>query len=153
MRFIALFTACAIKNNLGMANHKIRDNQITASSVFRNDVTGFRASLARLNLTKVTNLHVGAWAQIEGGQNPWLQVDFLVKRIICAVLTQGRQDEYQFVKTYTIRESSDGWHFVEYKDRGMTKVPENTFLILSSKKKLDKGTCSASIDRIFVAFL
>ncbi|XP_028407274.1 uncharacterized protein LOC114529904, partial [Dendronephthya gigantea] len=126
VEFYGRYEACEIKSYLGMANHEILDSQITASSVYGNDITAHRASLARINLTQVIGTHYGAWAQ-HADQNPWLQVDFLVKRIICAVLTQGRQDAFQFVKTYTMHESSDGLNFVEYKDRGAGKIFQANF--------------------------
>ncbi|XP_028412252.1 uncharacterized protein LOC114535069 [Dendronephthya gigantea] len=126
VEFYGRYEACEIKSYLGMANHEILDSQITASSVYGNDITAHRASLARINLTQVIGTHYGAWAQ-HADQNPWLQVDFLVKRIICAVLTQGRQDSFQFVKTYIMHESSDGLNFVEYKDRGAGKVFQANF--------------------------
>ena len=103
---------------LGMENGKIRDDQITASSIYS---SYYRPRNGRLNFKATTNRH-GAWASGPLDLNQWLQVDFKRSTLITGISTQGRQDANEHVTTYTISSSDDGKNFHSFKAGALLKV-------------------------------
>lgn len=101
-----------------MESNEIRDDQITASSEWRDH---HRAANGRLNFMAEGRKR-GAWSAATNDLNQWLQVDFQRSTIVTGISTQGRQDSNQFVKSYTISFSDDGKNFYCYKAGGMLKV-------------------------------
>ena len=101
-----------------MENGQILDSQITASSQY--DVNHGPTN-ARLNF-KAHGGRSGAWSSRRNDVNQWLQIDFNYPATIDEILTQGRQSTNQWVKTYTVSYSNDGFTFNPYRHRGLTKV-------------------------------
>ena len=87
-----------------MESGKIKDSQITASSVW-DDYHG--ASNARLNFVQKS----GSWSSRSNDLHQWLQVDFKYEATITAIQTQGRGSYGQWVKSYTLSYSDDGVKF------------------------------------------
>ena len=63
--------------------------------------------------------YASAWCSVGSADpNPWIQVDFITKVYITAVITQGRGDYDQWVTEYQVAYSSDGqdWQHVTNKN-------------------------------------
>ncbi|CAB4003658.1 Hypothetical predicted protein [Paramuricea clavata] len=97
-----------------MQSGKIPDSRITASSEWDGN-SGPR--YGRLHGNKF-------WlAARSPDTNQWLQIDFKYKATVTEILTQGRPDYNQWVRSYTIAYSDDGVNFTTYKgDKGQDKV-------------------------------
>ena len=67
----------------------------------------------------------GAWSAKYNNANQWLQVDLGKISKITAVATQGRQENSQWVKSYTLEYSLYGTAFVPYKENNAVKVNKN----------------------------
>lgn len=104
-----------------MQNDKLPNSALSASSQY-NGRAG--PENARLHFYAERGRY-GAWIAQKQDHNQWLQVDFGVETVITRIATQGRQDAAQWVKEYTLRYSTDGFHFKQYQPSGSTKV---TFL-------------------------
>ncbi|KAM3934982.1 coagulation factor V [Leptodactylus fuscus] len=100
---------------LGMENYNIKDMQITASS---HKSTWFSSpwlpSLARLNMAGSVN----AWQAKSNNNQQWLQIDFLVKKRITGIMTQGaRSFTYDlYVNSYSVQYSDNGKTWKSYMD-------------------------------------
>ncbi|XP_028411620.1 EGF-like repeat and discoidin I-like domain-containing protein 3 [Dendronephthya gigantea] len=102
---------------LGMESRDINDEQITASSERDNN---HKAARGRLNFTPRDGIR-GAWTSQHKDVNQWLQVDFQRSTLVTGISTQGRQDERQYVKSYTISFSKDGENFQNFSQGGVKK--------------------------------
>ena len=81
-----------------MESRIIKDSQISASSEWDNLHS---AQNARLNFHQPGKYH--AWvSKFYDHATSWLQVDFENLTVITEVLTQGRGDRSQWVKTFTL---------------------------------------------------
>ena len=78
---------------LGMENGQIRDDQITASSIYS---SYYCPRNGRLNF-KPTTGRKGAWASVSRDLNQWLQVDFQQFTFFTGISIQGRQDYHESV--------------------------------------------------------
>ena len=121
------------KQPLGMESKKIPDDRISASSEWN---ANHGPSNARLNFQPAGG-KTGAWSAKTNDVNQWLQVDFGDTKKVTAILTQGRQELDQWVKTYTVSYSQDGSTFIDYKQNGQKKVSQShpsppCFALLSS---------------------
>lgn len=102
-----------------MESGHIRDDQITASSEYDRN---HRASNGRLNF-RAGGGRTGAWSALHNNRYQWLQVDFRRPPIITGISIQGRPDCCrQFVSSYTISFSDNGWNFHSYKPGGKLYV-------------------------------
>ena len=99
-----------------MENGEILDSQITASSEWARN---HGASNARLNLQRPGHSH--AWVP-RTSSGSWLQVNFELLAIVSEVLTQGRGDNPQWVKSYALSFSNNGLDFHPYRQNGVVKV-------------------------------
>lgn len=63
-----------------------------------------------------------AWYARKNDRKQWLQVDFGTSTRVTRVVTQGRQNGVQWVKTYYVSYSTNGQSFRTYKEQGRTKV-------------------------------
>ncbi|KAL9964183.1 hypothetical protein ACROYT_G027778 [Oculina patagonica] len=93
---------------LGMESRRIKDDQITASSVIH------AAHQARLNFK---GGHGGWTAETKDG-NQWIQVDLGNNTKITGLATQGEYKYDQWVTKYKIQYSDDGMNFRYYKVPG-----------------------------------
>ncbi|XP_033100929.1 lactadherin-like, partial [Anneissia japonica] len=92
---------------LGVENGTIHSNQLTASSEYLNSLGAHRG---RLNTVSDAG-GFGAWAAANNDLDQWIQADLgSVKRVV-GVITQGRSDEDQWVKTYKVNYSTNGGIF------------------------------------------
>ena len=107
-----------------MENGEILDAQITASSEY---ASNHGASNARLNLRRPGHSH--AWVP-RTASGSWLQVDFELQATVAEVLTQGRGDHPQWVKSYSLSYSSNGLDFHPYRQNGVVKVNESILSML-----------------------
>ncbi|EDO48093.1 predicted protein, partial [Nematostella vectensis] len=83
---------------MGIEDGRIPNRAITASSESDRD---HGAARARLN-TRKEGKKRGAWSAKKLDRRQWLQVDLGKQALITKVLTQGRQDHNQWVKTYKL---------------------------------------------------
>jgi hypothetical protein len=112
--FKVIFSVSACKEALGMQSGRIPDSRIKASSEWPGGNWGPRYS--RLHGDK-------CWFAHPPDDNQWLQIDFKYKATVTEILTQGRTQYDQWVKSYTIAYSDDGVNFTTYKgDKGEDKV-------------------------------
>uniref|UniRef100_G1NNF4 Coagulation factor V n=1 Tax=Meleagris gallopavo TaxID=9103 RepID=G1NNF4_MELGA len=97
---------------LGMESGKIKNTQITASSVKTSWFSTWEPSLARLNQKGKIN----AWRAKSNNNQQWLQIDLLTIKKITAVATQGVKSvsAENFVKTYVILYSNQGSEWKSY---------------------------------------
>ena len=98
--------------DLGMESESIPDNKIKASSE-KNANTA--AKNGRLN-------SASSWCAETSDINPYLEIDLQTLHIICAVSTQGNSQADQWVKTYTLKLSTDGSTWIGYTEIGQLKV-------------------------------
>ena len=118
-KFIAIL-ACLNPKALGMESGKIPDSRITASSEWD---SFHGASNARLNFCKYS----GSWSSRYNNQNQWLQVDFQYRATITDILTQGRGNHHQWVRSYTVSFSNKGRKFKLYRRSWKIKVRYSYF--------------------------
>ena len=107
-QLFVFYTGCSYP--LGMENRDLPDAQITASSEY--DAT-HGPSNGRLNF-KAGRGKTGAWSAKTNDVHQWLQVDLGQEMEVQAIQSQGRQDRYQWVKSYTVSYSNDGITFTAY---------------------------------------
>ena len=100
--------------DLGMENGTIPDSKITASSEQNANTP---AKNGRLNFTSGSS-----WCARTSDANPYQQIDLQTLHIICAMSTQGNSQGDQWVKNYTIKLSTDGSFWTDYKEGGQVKV-------------------------------
>ncbi|XP_041481555.1 discoidin domain-containing receptor 2-like [Lytechinus variegatus] len=97
---------------LGMNDKTIKDEQLSASSVYMNNTLSFGPQNARLHL----NQGAGAWCPVNAqpessGHYEYLQVDLLNLTVILALSTQGRWDTdfgNEFTSRFRLELSRDG---------------------------------------------
>lgn len=100
---------------LGMEDHRITDQQITASSSLDQD---HGPANARLNANK----NPGFWSANTNDENQWIQVDFGRNVKIASVFTQGKSNT-EWVNSFTLTYSEDGAStFQTYQENGIDKV-------------------------------
>lgn len=113
-------SACKDPKALGMQSEKIPGSRLTASSQWNG---AWGPSYGRLHGNK-------CWIARYRDVNQWLEIDFKFKATIAEILTQGRRDSNQWVKSYTVAYSDDGTNFKMYKDKGQDKVKYSTIIRL-----------------------
>lgn len=97
---------------VGIQSGRIKNGQITASSVYNKY---HAAWLARLYRTR-RGSYVGAWSARHNNHNQWLQIDFRRSMKVTGIATQGRHDSDQWVTAYYIYYSMDGVYFSKVKN-------------------------------------
>ncbi|KAG8589698.1 hypothetical protein GDO81_006499 [Engystomops pustulosus] len=100
---------------LGLENYNIKDAQITASSHKSSWYSSsWLPSLARLNKAGSVN----AWQAKSNNNQQWLQIDFLVRKKITGMMTQGASSfgTEMYVTTYAIQYSDNGKNWNSYID-------------------------------------
>ncbi|KAJ8253052.1 hypothetical protein GJAV_G00208600 [Gymnothorax javanicus] len=100
---------------LGMESGRIKDLQITASSVAYYWLSGtWQPSLARLNKQGKAN----AWQAKTNNMQQWLQVELKEVKKITGIVTQGAKTfgTEMYVTEYTIEYSKDGRSWIKYKE-------------------------------------
>ena len=117
-----------------MESGEITDGQITASSEWSST---HAPSLARLNRVKEGN-KAGSWAAKTNDVNQWLQIELGSDYTkVTRIVTQGRSDYDQWVKTYKLQYSEDGVNYQFYREQGQTEdkvLKQNIFSNIGSKQ-------------------
>ncbi|XP_033124404.1 discoidin domain-containing receptor tyrosine kinase B-like [Anneissia japonica] len=96
------FTECL--EPLGMESGDIFDEQLSESSYWIGP-TDHSARRGRLNLTPLAGSYIGGWCVGNGESDlihPWIQINLLVEHNVTGIQTQGRNDQGQWVRIYTI---------------------------------------------------
>lgn len=101
-----------------MEDLTIANEQITASSVVNSSST---ASNGRLHFPG-GELVFGSWTSEFNNSNQWLQVDFHETTYIAEILSQGRQDYDEWVKSYFVSSSDDGVNFYYHNSSWYSEV-------------------------------
>ena len=106
---------------LGVEDGRVPDPLMRASSFYNYYCAPFNA---RLNRRRHGRLG-GAWCAKRRDRRQWLQIDFGALTKVCRVATQGRQNSAQWVKSYYIKYSRNGYKFTPYREGRRTKVTFN----------------------------
>ena len=103
---------------LGLEDMRVPNPMLRASS-YQNYYC--RPGSGRLNGRRAGR-QGGAWCAKRRDRRQWLQVDFGALTRVTRIATQGRQNSVQWVKTYYLSYSKNGYRFIPYKENGRTKV-------------------------------
>ena len=103
---------------LGIEDKKIPYSAFSASSKWNSN---HGPSRARLNTVRQGH-KTGAWSAKRNDRRQWIQVDLGTRTTVTQILTQGRQDANQWVKTYTVSYGNNGRKFVAYRAKGRVRV-------------------------------
>lgn len=103
---------------LGVEDKRIPDSDMMASSEWS---ANHGAKNGRLN-SKKTGSNRGAWSALRNDRHQWLGVRFGNVVKVTMIATQGRQDYRQWVKTYKLEYSLDGYEYKTYSIKGKPKV-------------------------------
>jgi len=87
-----------------LEDKRLRRGAITASTYYNKYLAPWHG---RLN-------HRWSWSARRSTRTQWLQVYFGGLARITGILSQGRQDANQWVKTFVLTFSRDGLNFVKY---------------------------------------
>ena len=68
----------------------------------------------------------GAWCSKRRDRHQWLQIDFGALTKVYRIASQGRQNSAQWVTSYSLSYSKNGYKFITYKEGGRTKVSSET---------------------------
>ena len=96
--------------DLGMANKKILDSQLSAST----ELSGYPASFGRLYGSS-------GWKAESSNSFDWYQVDFIKHAKVMSIKSRGVSSSY-YVKVFKLSYSSNGVDFFEYVDVKRVKV-------------------------------
>ena len=106
---------------LGMQNKQIPDSAITASSYMYWYHKPGKAENGRLHFLPTSD-RVGGWVARWHDNNPFFQVHFGGWRKVTRVAIQGRQDQDQWVESFSLSYGYDSVSFQDYKEEGVKKV-------------------------------
>ncbi|CAH3172634.1 unnamed protein product [Porites evermanni] len=103
---------------LGLEDKRVHDKMMRASSYYNYYC---RPASGRLNGRRAGR-YGGAWCAKRSDRRQWLQVDFGAIAKVSRVATQGRQNGAQWVKSYYLSYSRNGYRFITYKENGRAKL-------------------------------
>ena len=103
---------------LGVEDGRVPDPLMRASSFYNYYCGPFNARLNRRRYSR----YGGAWCAKRRNKRQWLQVDFGALTRVSRVATQGRQNSAQWVTSYYISYSRNGYKFTPYREGRRTKV-------------------------------
>lgn len=107
-----------ISKSFGISRGKIPNKDMKASS----EVDKYHAAyLARLNLQPKGRFK-GGWSAKRNNRRQWIQVDFRRFRRITKVAIQGRADAKQYVTSFAVAYSPDGYRWTPFKVNSRLKV-------------------------------
>lgn len=89
---------------IGLEDKRIRDGAMQASTYYNRYLAPWHG---RIN-------NRWSWSARRSVRNQWLQVYFGVLARLTGINSQGRQDANQWVKTFILTFSRDGFNFVKY---------------------------------------
>lgn len=126
-----------------MDTNKIPDSRMTASSSFRMSEL---PHYGRLNETRQN----GAWCPKSRNNSEYLQVDMGTVYYVCAVETQGRAADYEWVTAYILRFSLDGIIWNSYYENNVEKVFSGNRDRTSIVKNVLKNYVKARFVRFYI---
>ena len=103
---------------LGLEDGRVPDPLIRASSFYNYYCGPFNARLNRRRYGR----QGGAWCAKKRDRRQWLQVDFGALSTVSGVATQGRQNSAQWVTSYYVSYSRNGYKFAPYREGRRTRV-------------------------------
>ena len=103
---------------LGLEDGRVPDPLIRASSFYNYYCGPLNARLNRRRYGR----QGGAWCAKRRDRRQWLQVDFGALSTVSGVATQGRQNSAQWVTSYYISYSRNGYKFAPYREGRRTRV-------------------------------
>ena len=101
-----------------MESGKIPNSALTASTQLG---AAFGPENARLHFKGAAG-RLGAWIPLHQDHNQWLMVDFGKETQVGGISTQGYYNAEHWVKSFSLRYSSDGSSFQQYQPESHTKV-------------------------------
>ena len=120
-----------ISKSFGLSSGKIPNKSMKASS----EADKYHAAfLARLNF-KPKGRFKGGWSAKKNNRRQWIQVDFKRYRRVTKVATQGRADAKQYVTSFAVASSPDGYRWTPFRVNSRLKVRSN-------KKKTSMHSCN-----------
>ena len=114
------------QSELGMANGKLPNNAITATSIYNQYFGPERARLGTLK----SGSYAGAWIPKSNDLGQWIQVDLGKITKITRIATQGRQDAGHWVKSYSLTYSVEGGPFLSYSNNLVCKNETTSHMII-----------------------
>ena len=100
---------------LGIANRRISDGQMSASSQWD---TNCAANQGRLHFQAASGTG-GSWTARTNDIHQWLQIDLANQQTkVTGVATQGRNGQNQWVTKYRLQYGEDGENFKFHKEQG-----------------------------------
>ncbi|CAH3022884.1 unnamed protein product [Porites evermanni] len=108
---------------LGLEDGRVPDPLIRASSFYNYYCGPFNARLNRRRFGR----QGGAWCAKGRDRRQWLQVDFGALSTVSAVATQGRQNSAQWVTSYYISYSRNGYKFAPYREGRRTRIFQGNY--------------------------
>ena len=103
---------------LGMESGQIPNSAVTASSQLGG---AYGPENARLHYKGGVG-RLGAWIPLTQDHSQWLQVDFGAETQVTGISTQGYYNADHWVKSYSLKYSTDGSNFHHYQPDSHTKV-------------------------------
>jgi len=103
---------------LGLEDKRVHNKMMRASSYYNYYCGPWNG---RLNGRRYGR-YGGAWCAKRRDRRQWLQIDFGALAKVYRIASQGRQNSAQWVTSYSLSYSKNGYKFVTYKERGRTKV-------------------------------
>lgn len=120
-----------ISKSFGLSSGKIPNKSMKSSS----EADKYHAAfLARLNF-KPKGRFKGGWSAKKNNRRQWIQVDFKRYRRVTKVATQGRADSKQYVTSFAVASSPDGYRWTPFRVNSRLKVRSN-------KKKTSMHSCN-----------
>ena len=107
--------------SLGMEDGRIQDSAITSSSIFSDK---HATKFSRLNLAAASG-KAGGWCAKKNDVNQWIQIDLGTPTTVTKIATQGRQDNSEWITSYSLSYSLTSSYWVQYTVRGNKKVIQN----------------------------
>ena len=111
---------------LGLEDKRVHNKMIRASSYYNYWCGPWNG---RLNGRR-HGRYGGAWCAKRRDRRQWLQIDFGALTKVYRIASQGRQNSAQWVKSYSLSYSKNGYKFITYKEGGRTKVSSETVAIM-----------------------
>ena len=103
---------------LGVSKGLVKKRYIKASSEWDRY---HAAHLARLN-QKPTGRYKGGWSAKKNNRKQWIQFDFRRPVRISKIACQGRSDAKQYVTSFAVAYSPDGYRWTPFKVNSRLKV-------------------------------
>lgn len=103
---------------LGVEDGRVPDPLMRASSFYNYYCSPFNGRLNRRRYSR----YGGAWCAKRRDRRQWLLIDFGAATKVSRVATQGRQNSAQWVTSYYISHSKNGYKYTPYREGRRTKV-------------------------------